>query len=491
MNSKKLFDILPDLLTCEIHGDDQCIVKSIELDSRKAKERSLFVAVKGHTSDGHLFIDAAIANGATSVLLQELPENLNDQITYVKVDDAQKALAYIASAFYNHPSRALTLIGITGTNGKSTTATLMYNILNSMGTHCGLLSTIKYACKDFEETATHTTPDAITINRLFRRMLDAGCTHVVMEVSSHALDQKRTEGLSFDIAVFTNLTHDHLGYHGTFLNYINAKKLLFDHLSKDATAIVNEDDPKWEIMTQNCKANIKTFGLQSMSDYRGRILSNSLEGLFLRINDAEFHSRLAGNYNASNLLAVFATMETLGFSSDDFMIELSKLKGVDGRFELIANPKDQVYGVVDYAHTPDALQKILENVKALKRNGQKLITVVGCGGDRDKTKRPIMARIAAKMSDQLILTNDNPRTENPATILDEMESGLDDEAKRKTLRIEDRLQAIKTAGLLGKENAIILVAGKGHEKYQDINGEKLPFDDVKILTATLLKDIKE
>ncbi len=491
MNSKKLFDILPDFLNCEVQGNDQIVIESIEIDSRKIKANALFVALRGHTVDGHDYIDKAVENGATAILLEEYPRHLDKDVCYVKLTDTSKALGHLASSFFDFPGDHLTVIGITGTNGKTTTATLMYELFQKMNVKCGLISTIKYGFDGYEEASTHTTPDAVTVYRLLAKMKEAGCTHVVMEVSSHALDQGRVNGLDFDVAIFTNLSHDHLGYHGTFLNYIKTKKILFDNLSKDAFALLNEDDPKSEQMSEHCKAQIKTYGLKSMSDYKGRILRNALDGLTLRFNELEWHSPMMGSYNAYNLLAIYSAMECLGYDPNEFMVQMSTLKGVDGRFEVVANRKNKVFGIVDYAHTPDALEKILKNIAELKESDQRVITVVGCGGDRDKTKRPVMAKIGAQWSDQLILTSDNPRTENPVVILDEMESGLTEVDKEKSLRIEDRKQAIKTACMLGSKNAIILVAGKGHEKYQEINGEKLPFDDVKILTTTLLKDIKE
>ena len=486
MDSKKLFEILPDFLEHKLLGSDRVEVCALCMDSRKVQVGTMFVAVSGLKVDGHDYIETSIAQGATVILLEKMPTQLSEGVTYVQVEDSKYALGFIASAFFNNPSKKLKLVGITGTNGKSTTATLMYNLWGMMGVKAGLLSTIKYAFSDYEETATHTTPDAITINRLFAQMLEAGCTHVVMEVSSHAIDQHRTKGLDFDIAVFTNLSHDHLGYHGTYLNYINAKKGLFDDLKKEAYAVVNEDDPKSEIMIQNCNANVKTFGLRSMSDFKGRILSNSIEGLAMRLNGTEFHTALVGEYNAYNLIAVYATLDCLGQINDDAISKLSALKGVDGRFEMVVNQEKKLFGIVDYAHTPDALEKVLENIQSIKRKNQKLVTVIGCGGDRDRTKRPIMARIAAQLSDQFILTNDNPRTENPESILDEMEVGLSEECKKNMLRIADRALAIKTAVMLAGENAIILVAGKGHEKYQEINGKKLPFDDVQMLNTTML-----
>ncbi len=486
MDSKKLFEILPDFLEHKLLGSDRVDVCGLAMDSRTVQNGTMFVAVSGLNVDGHNFVDQAIQKGASVVLLEKMPTQLSEGVTYVQVEDSKLALGFIASAFFDHPSKQLNLVGITGTNGKSTTATLMFNLWRMMGVRAGLLSTIKYAYGDYEESATHTTPDAIKINSLFAQMLKEGCTHVVMEVSSHAIDQYRTKGLDFDIAVFTNLSHDHIGYHGSFLNYINAKKKLFDELKKDAFAIVNEDDPKSEIMIQNCAAHIKTYGLRSMSDFKGKILSNTLEGLAIRLNGIEFHTALVGEYNAYNLIAVYAILDCLGMASEEVISKLSSLKGVDGRFEMVVNQKKKIFGIVDYAHTPDALEKVLENIQSIKRKDQKLVTVIGCGGNRDRTKRPVMAKIAAKLSDQFILTNDNPRTENPESILDEMEKGLTDEYKKNMLRIADRSLAIKTAVMLANENAIILVAGKGHEKYQEVNGEKLPFDDVQMLKTTLL-----
>ena len=482
---KKLQDLRTNVSVLEIKGDPNPMVQKLTLDSRQAEQGSLFAALKGYQTDGHQFMDKAIANGATVILLETLPENLDPKVTYVQVANSAEALGWLASNFYNRPSEKLKLVGVTGTNGKTTTVTLLYNLFQALGYKCGLLSTVENRIGQQVVAATHTTPDSIAINALLAEMVEVGCDYAFMEVSSHAAEQRRIAGLQFAGAIFTNISHDHLDYHKTFDNYIKAKKSFFDILQKNAFALVNIDDKRGEVMVQNTKANVYRYSLHRLTDFKAKILDNSLLGLHLDINGQDFHGRLIGEFNAYNLLAVYAAAVLLGQNKDEALVALSNVNTAEGRFDYIFDQKRQILGIVDYAHTPDALEKVLETIRQLRQASSKVITVVGCGGDRDKTKRPEMAKIACNLSEQVILTSDNPRTEQPEAILADMEAGVPKDAASKVLTIVDRKQAIRTACKLAQSGDIILVAGKGHEKYQEIQGVKHPFDDKKILKNEL------
>jgi UDP-N-acetylmuramoyl-L-alanyl-D-glutamate--2,6-diaminopimelate ligase len=485
VNSKKLFDIISRSLIVRSRGSLDLEIENLAFDSRKVKKGSLFYAIKGELADGHQYIDKAVSNGAVAIICEKMPDaSDDDSCTYIEVADVRNVLATSSNLFYNSPSSKLKLVGVTGTNGKTTIVTLLLQLFEKMEIKAGLISTVKYVYPGFVEDASHTTPDPIKLNYLLSKMVETDCQYAFMEVSSHALGQKRIEGIKFYGGVFSNLTHDHLDYHGSFKNYLNIKKSFFDGLDKNAFALYNEDDKNGPVMVQNCKANRISYGLYSLSDIKGKIHSNSIEGLHLKINEDEVFTRLVGKYNAYNLLAAYGVAIELGLEKDEILIGLSMLRGAEGRFELVRGEKKKVFGIVDYAHTPDALENILTTLNDLKISNSKIITVVGCGGNRDKEKRPKMALIAAHFSDQLVLTSDNPRNENPEDILDDMEKGLEKE-KIEALRITDRKQAIKTAAALAREGDLILVAGKGHEKYQEINGVKTPFDDLEILKSIL------
>lgn len=478
---KKLHEILQHIEVLDQVNSLDSMVEDIVLDSRFIVPNSLFVAIKGANSDGHLFIDSAIKNGAKFIVCEIFPEEFRDHVCYILVKNSSIACGIIASAFFDFPSNSLKIVGITGTNGKTTTATLLYNLLSEMGFKCGLISTIRIRIADKTIDATHTTPDTITLHRYFKQMVEAGCEYCFMEVSSHAVDQNRIAGVYFTGAVFTNITHDHLDYHITFDNYIKAKKSFFDGLSANAFALTNIDDRNGMIMLQNTAARKYSYALKTMSDFKGKLIHDSMEGMLLEINGKQVHCRLVGAFNAYNLLAVNATATLLGMVEDEILLKLSNLDAADGRFQFVKDGYTQRSGVVDYAHTPDALEKLIDTIKEIKFTGSKIITVVGCGGDRDKAKRPIMGKIAAVRSDIVILTSDNPRSENPDSIVEEMFQGIDDNLQSKVIKIIDRAQALKTACMLANEKDIIVVAGKGHEKYQEIKGVKVPFDDVAIL----------
>ena len=460
-------------------------VCDICFDSRKVGKGSCFVAQVGTRTDGHNYIDATIAQGAVAVVCQRLPEKLNPSVAYVVVENSDLALALMADNFFGHPSRQLKLVGITGTNGKTTTVTLLHRLFSDKGYKTGLLSTIVNKIGDTEIPATHTTPDALTLNSLLRQMVDAGCQYAFMECSSHAIVQNRIGGLTFAGGIFSNITHDHLDFHKTMANYIAAKKMFFDNLPETAFALTNIDDRNGMVMVQNCKAKVHTYSLQRMADFRCRVVEDTFQGALLQINGREVWSRLVGRFNAYNLTAIYAAAVLCGMGDDEALRLLSNLNAADGRFQYVAG--NGITAIVDYAHTPDALENVLNTINEIRSASQQLITVVGCGGDRDKTKRPEMAKIACTLSDKLILTSDNPRTEEPESILDDMEAGLTDEEKCMAVRITDRRQAIRTAVMMSHENDIILVAGKGHEKYQDINGVKHHFDDVEELQKLLIK----
>jgi UDP-N-acetylmuramoyl-L-alanyl-D-glutamate--2,6-diaminopimelate ligase len=462
-----------------ISGSIEVPVKSICPDSRVAAPGDVFVAIKGATTDGHAFIEKVLAQGVRLIVAEQAaPQTLPEGTTWVHTTDSSELIGNMASAFYGHASRAMQVVGVTGTNGKTTIATLLFQLWSAAGKTCGLVSTVENKIGVQVIPSTHTTPDAIRLQALFAQMRDAGCTHVFMEVSSHAVHQRRIAGTRFVGGVFTNITHDHLDYHGTFKEYLKAKKRFFDELPKSAFAVTNLDDRNGRVMLQNTKAQTVTYALRSPADVKGKVIENALSGLHLQVNDQQIHARLIGSFNASNLLAVYSVATQMGMDSVQALTILSNLQGAEGRFEYIAHKVHKnCGGIVDYAHTPDALEKVLETINFMLKTTGRLFTVVGCGGDRDRAKRPIMARIAAERSHLAILTSDNPRTEDPNAILAEMEAGLEGIENQKYLIITDRAQAIKTACRMLQPGDVVLVAGKGHEKYQEINGVKHPFDD--------------
>jgi UDP-N-acetylmuramoyl-L-alanyl-D-glutamate--2,6-diaminopimelate ligase len=479
-----LKEILYKVALEAVHGSTDVEVNNIHFDSRKIELNDVFVAIRGTVSNGHDFIEKAISLGASVVVCDALPADLLSQITYVKVKDTNQALAHLATNFYDNPSQKLQLVGITGTNGKTTIASLLYQLFKKAGYKVGLLSTVKIMVDDVEHKATHTTPDSLTINYYLNEMVDAGCDYCFMEVSSHGIHQKRTEGLQFVGGVFTNLSHDHLDYHPTFAEYRDVKKSFFDNLPKNAFAISNIDDKNGVVMMQNTKAKKLTYALKTYADYKANIIENQLSGLLLKINEHEVWVRLIGTFNAYNLLAIYGVAIELGIEKLDALRLLSELESVSGRFQFIVS-KEKITAIVDYAHTPDALENVLSTINDIRTKNEQLITIVGCGGDRDKTKRPIMANIATEMSDKAILTSDNPRTENPETIIAEMEAGITAVNYKKYMSIANRKQAIKTACQLAQPNDIILIAGKGHETYQEINGVRHDFDDMQIVKEIL------
>lgn len=479
-----LKDILYKVAIEAVKGSTEIAVNKIEFDSRKIQENDVFVAIRGTVSNGHDFIEKAINLGAVVIVCDTLPEVIITGITYIQVKDTNSALAFMASNYYDNPSSKLRLVGITGTNGKTTIASLLYQLFKKAGYKVGLLSTVKIMVNDVEHKATHTTPDSLTINYFLNEMIEIGCDYCFMEVSSHGVHQKRTEGLQFEGGVFTNLSHDHLDYHPTFAEYRDVKKSFFDHLPKSSFALTNVDDKNGAVMLQNTNARKLTYALKSYANYKAQILENQLSGLLLKINENEVLVKLIGTFNAYNLLAIYGTAVELGLESLEVLRLLSELESVSGRFQFIVS-NDKITAIVDYAHTPDALENVLKTINDIRTKNEQLITVVGCGGDRDKTKRPIMANIATQMSDKVIITSDNPRTENPSTIIAEMEAGVEPQNFKKSLSIEDRKQAIKTACQLANANDIILIAGKGHETYQEIQGIRHDFDDMKIVKEFL------
>lgn len=464
-----------------VHGSTAIDVTAISLDSRKVQPGGAFVAVSGTTSDGHEFIDKAVENGATVIICEKLPLHLQSGITYIEVAHSTAAAGIMAHNFYGTPSLKFKLVGVTGTNGKTTIATLLYNLFIALGYQCGLISTVQNLIGEKVVAATHTTPDPVSLNQLLSEMAAAGCSHVFMEVSSHAIHQQRIAGLEFAEGVFSNITHDHLDYHKDFNEYIRVKKMFFDGLPKSAFAITNIDDRRGMIMVQNTAATIKTYSLKAVSDFKGKILENSMLGLQLDVDGKEVHFRLIGEFNAYNLLAVYAAAVCLGENKEEVLKQLSFLKGATGRFDYVISPKEKIIGIVDYAHTPDALLNVLATIKKLKKGFEQVITVVGCGGNRDKTKRPVMAEVACEYSDKIILTSDNPRYEDPLDIIRDMEAGVLPAAKRKCISIADRKEAIKTALSFANQEDIVLVAGKGHENYQEVNGVKNHFDDKEVM----------
>jgi UDP-N-acetylmuramoyl-L-alanyl-D-glutamate--2,6-diaminopimelate ligase len=482
-----LSKILNGIAILELKGSLACDITQIDFDSRYVTNGSLFVAQRGTKVDGHDFISAAISSGAVAVICEKLPEKVAPGICSIRVEDSSLALGIAASNFYNDPSSALKLVGVTGTNGKTTVASLLFQMFTRLGYNCGLFSTICNYIIDVELPATHTTPDPVRLNKLLSEMVASGCDYAFMEVSSHAVDQKRIAGLSFAGGIFTNLTHDHLDYHKTFDNYLAAKKEFFDGLPATSFALVNIDDRNGKVMLQNCKAMQSTFSTKAMADFRCGIIEQGFEGMALRFDGNELWTKFIGHYNASNLLAVYAASLLLGAKKEEVLTILSDLHPVSGRLEIIRY-EGGISAIVDYAHTPDALQNVIDTINNIRHGDRQLITVVGAGGDRDKTKRPVMARICAEKSTRVILTSDNPRTEDPEKILDDMEAGIGPENKRKTLRISDRHEAIKTAAMLADEGDVILVAGKGHENYQEINGTRYHFDDKEELNKALIKN---
>lgn len=486
---KILKDILFKVTVEAVQGSVGTEVYDIAFDSRKVSKGTLFIAQRGLHVDGHLFIEKAVESGAVAVVCEEFPEKTKPEVTYIKVKESNEALAFIASNFYDNPSEKLDLVGVTGTNGKTTIATLLYTLYQEAGYKTGLLSTIKIMIGQNEFPATHTTPDSIAINSYLAEMVHQGVTHCFMEVSSHGLDQRRTAGLKFKGGIFTNLTHDHLDYHKSFAAYRDTKKLFFDELPKSAFALVNIDDKNGQVMLQNTKAKKYTYALKTMADYRARILENQFGGLVLNIDNQEVYTKLIGTFNAYNLLAIYAAADLLGMERIEILRILSMLNTVDGRFQYTTS-EGNVTAIVDYAHTPDALKNVLETINAIRTHNEQVITVVGCGGDRDKDKRPKMGNIASMLSNQVIFTSDNPRTEDPETIIREIEAGVSPENVKKTISITDRRQAIKTACKLAEKGDIILIAGKGHETYQIIGTEKTDFDDFKTV-RNLFSELKK
>lgn len=485
MYLKTLEEILQDVHIIETIGSTNIQIKQVNLDSRKVMGNELFVAINGTESNGHHFIDSAIAKGAVAIVCEILPDILDENTTYIKVKNSSQALGQIVHQYFDKPSEEIKLVGITGTNGKTTCVTLLHRLMTKLGFKAGLLSTVENKIGDKILASTHTTPNAIELNRLLQEMVNAGCDYAFMEVSSHAIHQNRIAGVQFTGGVFTNISHDHLDYHKTFKEYINVKKAFFDNLPKNAFALTNIDDRRGDVMLQNTKAKKYTYSLKKLSDYKAKLLDNSIIGLQLELDGKEFFSRLIGEFNAYNLLLTYAVARLLGMEETEVMTTLSELHSAEGRFDYLQHPQKGITAIVDYAHTPDALEKVLMTIHQLRQGNGKVITVVGCGGDRDKAKRPRMAKIACDYSDQVIFTSDNPRTEEPDAILKDMETGIPPYATQKTLTISDRLQAIKTACRLANPYDIILVAGKGHEKYQEIMGVKHPFNDKTILKEEL------
>jgi len=481
----RINDLIRNIGVVSLTGEKDPFIGSIEFDSRKVAPGTLFVAVRGTRSDGHDFIANAVESGASAVICEVLPEKADEKVCWIKTDDSAKALGIAASEFFGNPSSLLKLTGVTGTNGKTTIATLLYRMFTRLGYKCGLFSTVCNYIVITELPATHTTPDPVELNRSLAAMVDAGCDYAFMEVSSHAVDQKRIAGLKFTGGIFTNLTHDHLDYHKTFDIYLNAKKSFFDSLPPEAFALVNLDDRNGKVMIQNCKARKYTFSTKGIADFRCNVIEQDFSGMDLRIQGEEVWTRFIGDYNASNLVAVFAASELLGGSRKEILTVMSDLRSVPGRLESVDGPGG-IAGIVDYAHTPDALLNVISTINKIRDEGKQLITVIGAGGDRDRTKRPEMAAITAEGSTKVILTSDNPRTEDPEKILDDMETGITPEVRRKVLRICDRREAIRTAVMLAGQGDIVLVAGKGHENYQEVNGIKHHFDDREELKAALM-----
>lgn len=481
---KELKDILYKVSLTSTIGNMEVEVDDVVFDSRKIKEGCVFVAIKGTQVDGHVYIEQAVAGGAVAIICEQMPKNVSKDVTYVQVSNTAKALGIIAANFYDNPSDYIQIVAITGTNGKTTTATLLHQLFMEMGYVSGLLSTVENKINDEVIPATHTTPDAISLNQLLKKMLKEGCTHCFMEASSHAIIQERMAGIKLAGAVFTNISHDHLDYHGTFDEYIKAKKKLFDELPQGAFALINADDKRGMVMLQNTKASKHSYALKHPADYKAKILSNTLQGLEMDINNKSVWFRIIGEFNAYNILAVLGVGVLLGEDEEEVLMQLSKVKGAQGRFD--QQSYKGITTIVDYAHTPDALENVLKTIQGLRSGIEKVITLIGCGGNRDKGKRPVMANIACQYSDKVILTSDNPRDEEPMAIIRDMEAGLNPVSYKKTMLIEDRREAIKAAIMFAEKGDIILIAGKGHETYQEIKGVKYPFDD-RIVAQEILK----
>ncbi len=478
---QSLQDILYKVNIRSVYGNMETVIDSLQTDSRKVNAGACFIAIKGYSLDGHAYIEKAIGNGAVAIIAEKLPDNRRDDITWVEVENSAVAAGYMANNFYNAPSSRMKVVGVTGTNGKTTIATLLFKLFSGLGYTCGLISTVQNQVGDKVIPATHTTPDALSLHAMMQEMLEHGCSYVFMECSSHAIHQHRIAGLHFAGAVFSNITHDHLDYHKTFDEYIKVKKSFFDGLPSDAFAISNADDKRGIVMLQNTHARKYLYSLKTLAEFKGKILENGITGLLMIINDQEVHFRMIGEFNAYNLLAVYAAAVCLGGDRQRVLQVMSNLTGAEGRFDYMISGQDKIIGIVDYAHTPDALLNVLATIKKLKQGYEKIITVVGCGGDRDKTKRPVMAQVACEHSDRVVFTSDNPRTEDPMAILKDMEEGLQLSQRKKYTIIPDRKEAIKTAIDIAGAEDIVLVAGKGHEKYQEINGVKYPFDDKEVL----------
>ena len=486
---KPLKDILYKVTINAVVGSTSVKVNKIEFDSRKVESNDVFIALVGTISDGHDYISKAINDGAKAIICQVIPNNLVDNVTYIEVENSNKALAFMAANYYDNPSENLKLVGTTGTNGKTTVSSLLYQLFKRAGYKVGLLSTVKIMVDDKEYKATHTTPDSLTINKYLQQMNDEGVEFCFMEVSSHGIHQSRTEGLQFSGGIFTNLSHDHLDYHNSFAEYRDVKKAFFDGLPKTAFCLVNTDDKNGLVMMQNTNAKKCTYALKTYADYRAQILENQFGGLLLKLNDNEVWTKLIGNFNAYNLLAIYATSELLGLENEESLRYISELESVSGRFEYFVS-EEKITAIIDYAHTPDALKNVLETINSIRTKNEELITVVGCGGDRDVDKRPKMGHIASALSTKVIFTSDNPRTEEPQSIIDAIEAGVAPQNFKKIVSILDRKQAIRTACQMAQPNDIILIAGKGHENYQEINGKRNDFDDYKIV-GELLKQLQK
>ena len=486
---KPLKDILYKVTINAVVGSTSVTVNKIEFDSRKVESNDVFIALVGTISDGHDYISKAINDGAKAIICQVIPNNLVDNVTYIEVENSNKALAFMAANYYDNPSENLKLVGTTGTNGKTTVSSLLYQLFKRAGYKVGLLSTVKIMVDDKEYKATHTTPDSLTINKYLQQMNDEGVEFCFMEVSSHGIHQSRTEGLQFSGGIFTNLSHDHLDYHNSFAEYRDVKKAFFDGLPKTAFCLVNTDDKNGLVMMQNTNAKKCTYALKTYADYRAQILENQFGGLLLKLNDNEVWTKLIGNFNAYNLLAIYATSELLGLENEESLRYISELESVSGRFEYFVS-EEKITAIVDYAHTPDALKNVLETINSIRTKNEELITVVGCGGDRDVDKRPKMGHIASALSTKVIFTSDNPRTEEPQSIIDAIEAGVAPQNFKKIVSILDRKQAIRSACQMAQPNDIILIAGKGHENYQEINGKRNDFDDYKIV-GELLKQLQK
>jgi UDP-N-acetylmuramoyl-L-alanyl-D-glutamate--2,6-diaminopimelate ligase len=486
---KLLKDILYGVRIVEVDGSTNIAIEIITADSRAARNLSLFVAVRGTQTDGHAFIDKAILQGAITIVCEEIPAVKNPKVTYVAVNDSAAALGIIASNFYDNPSEEIKLIGVTGTNGKTTTVTLLYNLFKKLGYKTAMLSTVVNKIHNEEIPSTHTTPDPVKLNALLREAVDKGCAFCFMEVSSHAVHQKRISGIRFTGGVFSNITHDHLDYHGTFDEYLKAKKGFFDLLGSEAFALVNKDDYHSDEMVAGCKAKVYTYGLKSVADFKCKIMENQFSGLMLNIDGKEIWTKLIGGFNAYNITAAYAVAKLLGQDELNVLTAISSLHSVEGRFQYMKS-ETGITAIVDYAHTPDALKNVLATIQEIRTGNEQVITVVGCGGDRDKAKRPLMANIACEKSDKVILTSDNPRSEDPEKIISEMQKGVEGNAIRKVMSLVNRKEAIKVACMMARPGDIILIAGKGHEKYQEIKGEKFPFDDLNEVEQSLKNNEK-